>query len=127
VRTAKRLAEQLAAKGYQIVSGGTDNHLFLVDVTSKGHGGKEAEAVLDAVGITANKNMIPYDERTPVDPSGVRLGTPTVASRGMDVEAMDEVADLIDRALEAKADEAAQAKVAADVKALCKKYPLLDQ
>ncbi|RMG06941.1 MAG: serine hydroxymethyltransferase [Planctomycetota bacterium] len=125
VRTAARLAERLAAKGYRIVSGGTDNHLFLVDVTAKGHGGKEAEEVLDAVGITVNKNMIPYDERTPVDPSGIRLGTPTLASRGMDVEAMDQVADLIDRALAAKDDEAARARVAAEVRALCSAYPLL--
>ncbi len=124
VATAERLAERLAERGYRIVSGGTDNHLFLVDLGPKGITGKEAEEALDAVGITVNKNMIPYDPRKPMDPSGIRIGTPTVASRGMGVEAMDRVADLIDRALAARGDADAQAKVREEVRALCEEHPL---
>lgn len=124
IDTAQRLAERMTDKGYRVVSGGTDNHLFLVDVTSKGLGGKEAEEALDAVGITINKNMIPYDERKPMDPSGIRLGTPVLASRGMEPDAMDRVADLIDRALMGRGDEAAQAVVREEVRALCADFPL---
>jgi glycine hydroxymethyltransferase len=129
VRTAQRLAERLAEKGYRIVSGGTDNHLFLVDLGSKDLTGKIAEEALDAVGITVNKNMIPHDPRKPMDPSGIRLGTPTLASRGMDVEAMDEVAEMIDRALSAEVRESAEAQgeVREQVRALCARFPLLDR
>jgi glycine hydroxymethyltransferase len=126
IDTAARLADQLVAKGYTLVSGGTDNHLFLVDLGPKDLTGKIAEAALDAVGITVNKNMIPYDPRKPMDPSGIRLGTPTLASRGMSVAEMDTVADLIDRALAAREDEAAQKAIAAEVGALCAKFPLFD-
>jgi glycine hydroxymethyltransferase len=126
IDTAARLAEQLVARGYTLVSGGTDNHLFLVDLGPKDLTGKIAEAALDAVGITANKNMIPYDPRKPMDPSGIRLGTPTLASRGMGVAEMDTVAELIDRALMGREDEAAQKTIAAEVSALCAKFPLFE-
>lgn len=124
IASAQRLAERLGEAGYRIVSGGTDNHLFLVDVTPKGVGGKEAELLLDRVGITVNKNMIPYDPRKPMDPSGIRLGTPTLVSRGMGPEEMDAVAELIDRALTQREDEAALAAIKAEVKALCLRFPL---
>ena len=83
VENARGLAETLTAGGMSLVSGGTDNHLMLVDVTSVGTGGATAEDVLDACGITVNKNMIPYDQRKPVDPSGIRVGTPALTSRGL--------------------------------------------
>ena len=83
VENARGLAETLTACGMSLVSGGTDNHLMLVDVTSGGTGGATAEDVLDACGITVNKNMIPYDQRKPVDPSGIRVGTPALTSRGL--------------------------------------------
>jgi glycine hydroxymethyltransferase len=124
VDSAARLASQLQERGYTLVSGGTDNHLFLVDLGPKDLSGKVAEAALDAVGITVNKNMIPYDPRKPMDPSGIRLGTPTLVSRGMGVAEMDTVADLIDRALMASEDEAAQAKIKDEVRDLCAKFPL---
>lgn len=114
---AKRLAAKLSEKGYRIVSGGTDNHLMLVDVFgSKGVTGKEAEKVLEQVGISVNKNMVPYDQRKPMDPSGIRLGTPALTTRGMQEAEMDVVADLIDRAIvnrndQAKLDEVKQAVI----------------
>lgn len=114
---AKRLAAKLSEKGYRIVSGGTDNHLMLVDVFgSKGVTGKEAEKVLEQVGISVNKNMVPYDQRKPMDPSGIRLGTPALTTRGMQEVEMDVVADLIDRAIanrndQAKLDEVKQAVI----------------
>jgi glycine hydroxymethyltransferase len=122
--TANRLAEAMIAKGYTLVSGGTDNHLFLVDLGPNDLTGKIAEAALDAVGITVNMNMIPYDPRKPMDPSGMRLGTPTLASRGMGVEEMDVVADLIDRALKGRDDDAAKKTITEDVRALCARFPL---
>ncbi len=114
---AKRLAAKLSEKGYRIVSGGTDNHLMLVDVFgSKGVTGKEAEKVLEQVGISVNKNMVPYDQRKPMDPSGIRLGTPALTTRGMKEAEMDVVADLIDRAIsnrndQTKLDEVKQAVI----------------
>ena len=124
VANAARLGERLAAKGYRIVSGGTDNHLFLMDLGPRDLSGHVAETALDAVGITVNKNMIPYDPRKPMDPSGIRIGTPTVTSRGMGLSEMDAIADLIDRALIAGADAAASARVKDDVRALCARFPL---
>ena len=88
---AKVLAEALLAGGVRLVSGGTDNHLMLVDVTPLGLGGKKAEEVLDLCGITVNKNMIPFDERKPMDPSGIRVGTPALTTRGMGTEEMKRV------------------------------------
>jgi glycine hydroxymethyltransferase len=124
VANAARMAERMAERGYRIVSGGTDNHLFLVDVTPRGLSGGAAEKVLDEVGITVNKNMIPFDPRKPMDPSGIRIGSPTVTTRGMDREAMDRIVDLIDRALTAREDAAAKARIAGEVRELCRSHPL---
>ncbi|BFH75355.1 serine hydroxymethyltransferase [Thermus thermophilus] len=99
VENAKRLAEELARRGYRIVTGGTDNHLFLVDLRPKGLTGKEAEERLDAVGITVNKNAIPFDPKPPRVTSGIRVGTPAITTRGFTPEEMPLVAELIDRAL----------------------------
>mgnify|MGYP003474128795 CR=1 FL=1 len=99
VENAKRLAEALARRGYRIVTGGTDNHLFLVDLRPKGLTGKEAEERLDAVGITVNKNAIPFDPKPPRVTSGIRIGTPAITTRGFTPEEMPLVAELIDRAL----------------------------
>ncbi|WP_347241709.1 serine hydroxymethyltransferase [Thermus sp.] len=99
VENAKRLAEELGKRGYRIVTGGTDNHLFLVDLRPKGLTGKEAEERLDAVGITVNKNAIPFDPKPPRVTSGIRIGTPAITTRGFTPEEMPLVAELIDRAL----------------------------
>ncbi len=124
VANSARMSQRLAERGYRVVSGGTDNHLFLVDLGSKDLTGQVAEAALDAVGITLNKNMIPYDPRKPMDPSGIRIGTPTVTTRGMGLDEMDAIADLIDRALVARGDPAASAKLRDEVGALCRRFPL---
>ena len=111
VENAKRLAEELADRGYRIVSGGTDNHLFLVDLRPKGLTGKEAEARLDAVGITVNKNAIPFDPAPPRVTSGIRIGTPAITTRGFTPEEMPVVAELIDEALTQGPSEALRARV----------------
>ena len=99
IENAKALAEALMQKGFRVISGGTDNHLMLIDMASKGLTGKETEVILDAIGITVNKNMIPYDSRKPLDPSGIRLGTAAMTTRGLEVTDMHTVADFIDQAL----------------------------
>src|SRR6188474_2557583 len=124
VANAARLATVIAAGGYRLVSGGTDNHLMLVDVFSKGLTGKVAEAALGKAGITVNKNAIPFDKNPPMVASGVRLGTPAVTTRGMREPEMDAVAALIVRALQAPDDDASLDGVRADVEALCRKFPL---
>ncbi len=122
---ARALAAALQEKGYRIVSGGTDNHLMLVDVFgSKGVTGKEAERALERVGISINKNMIPFDARKPLDPSGIRLGTPALTTRGAGENDMRTVADLIDEALTKRADEAALAGVREDVKKFSLRFPV---
>jgi glycine hydroxymethyltransferase len=124
IDNAKALAATLMAGGLRLVSGGTENHLMLVDVTTLGIGGKLAEAALDKAGITVNKNMIPYDERKPVDPSGVRIGTPALTSRGMGIDEMRNVGDWILQALRAASDDAALAKIRGQVRELCKQFPV---
>ncbi len=126
VANAKRLAQRLEERGLRIVSGGTDNHLCLVDVTSVGLTGKIAEAALEKAAITVNKNTIPYDRNPPLIASGVRVGTPALTSRGMDENAMDEVADLFADTLGAPDDEAVLAEVKRRVEALCERFPLYD-
>ena len=121
---ARRLAGGLAAAGFRLVSGGTDNHLMLVDVFSKGVTGKVAEAALDKAGITVNKNAIPFDQNPPMVASGIRIGTPAVTTRGMREPEMDAIADLISRVLTAPDDDRVQAMVRAEVRLLCKKFPL---
>ncbi|MEK6725449.1 MAG: serine hydroxymethyltransferase [Deltaproteobacteria bacterium] len=122
-KNAKALAQELIDKGYRIVSGGTDNHLMLVDLTSKGITGKEAEEALDKAGITVNKNGIPFDHRPPQVTSGIRLGTAIVSTRGMKEAEMHEIANLIDRVLSNPADEMNLFSVKPDVKALCERFP----
>ncbi|MEL6184473.1 MAG: serine hydroxymethyltransferase [Myxococcota bacterium] len=125
VKNAKALAARLVAKGYRLVSGGTDNHLVLFDAkASKGMTGKQAEAILGRVHITVNKNMIPQDTESPFVTSGIRLGTPALTTRGMAEDALETVADLIDRALSAPEDDAELTRVAADVNTLADQYPL---
>ena len=120
---AKRLCGNLEQKGYRIVSGGTDNHLFLVDLTPKGITGKEAQEALEPSGIMVNKNLIPFDVKGPSVTSGIRLGTPAVTTRGMKEREMDVIAGLIDRALTNLNDEGVYRDVKAEVKALCEGFP----
>ena len=124
VRNAARLAQGLAAQGFRIVSGGTDNHLALVDVFSKGITGKAAEAALGRAGITVNKNAIPFDQNPPMTASGIRVGTPAVTTRGLREPEMDIVAELFARVLAAPDDAATREAVRADVEALCRTFPL---
>ena len=124
VANAKRLASVLSASGFRLVSGGTDNHLMLVDVFSKGITGKVAEAALGKAGITVNKNAIPFDQNPPMVASGIRVGTPAITSRGMREADMDRVGEFIARALASPDDEAVLGRVKVEVEALCRKFPL---
>jgi len=124
VANAKTLARTLADEGWRLVSGGTDNHLMLVDVFAKGITGKVAEKALDKAGITANKNTIPYDTNSPMVASGIRLGTPALTTRGMKEAEMERVGRLISRALQNVENEAALAEVKRDVRKLCDGFPL---
>jgi glycine hydroxymethyltransferase len=124
VANAKRLAEVLSASGLRLVSGGTDNHLMLVDVFSKGITGKLAESALGKAAITVNKNTIPFDQNPPMVASGIRIGTPAVTTRGLREPEMDLVGDLIIRALKTPEDDHALAMVRTEVEALCQKFPL---
>ena len=126
VRNAAAMAGRMTTRGFRIVSGGTDNHLFLVDVAAAGHTGKVAEHVLEKAGITVNKNTIPYDPNPPLVASGIRIGTPAVTSRGMGEEEMIEIADLIFQALEQPQNEENLATVRRQVLALCQRFPLYD-
>jgi len=123
IANARTLAEELARHGYRIVSGGTDNHLLLVDVASRGVTGKIAEQALDKAGITVNKNMIPYDTRQPLDPSGIRIGTPALTTRGMREAEMRAVAGWIGEVLAAPADTAVVEHVHGRVRELCQQFP----
>ena len=125
VANAKALAEALLARGFRLVSGGTDNHLLLLDVGARGLTGKAAEKALDAVGLTVNKNTIPFDPNPPLVASGIRIGTPAVTTRGMGPSEMEEIAILITRALEAPDDEAVRGEVKRGVRALCEGFPLI--
>jgi glycine hydroxymethyltransferase len=124
VANARRLARLIGAAGFRLVSGGTDNHLMLIDVFSKGLTGKAAEASLGKAGITVNKNAIPFDQNPPMVASGIRVGTPAVTTRGMREPEMDLVGDLIVRALKTPEDDDALAMVRAEVEHLCRKFPL---
>jgi len=121
---AKRLAEVISGGGYRLVSGGTDNHLMLVDVFSKGLTGKVAEAALGKAGITVNKNAIPFDQNPPMVASGIRVGTPAVTTRGMGEREMDRVGELFLRALAATDNDTELARVKSDVESLCQQFPL---
>ena len=124
VRNAARLAGALALQGFRIVSGGTDNHLLLVDVFSRGLTGRASEEALGRAGITVNKNAIPFDEQPPMVASGIRLGTPALTTRGMAEPEMDTVAELIGRTLSAPEDERVTGIVRIEVERLCRKFPL---
>jgi glycine hydroxymethyltransferase len=121
---AKRLAAAIAAQGFRLVSGGTDNHLMLVDVFSKGITGKAAEAALGKAGITVNKNAIPFDENPPMVASGIRVGTPAVTTRGMREAEMDLIAELIGRVLTSPDDDRSLGAVKQEVERLCRRFPL---
>ena len=124
VENARALAASLASGGVRLVSGGTDNHLMLVDVTPLSIGGKTAEQVLDRCGITCNKNMIPFDERKPMDPSGIRLGTPALTTRGLGADEMKRVAAWILEALKAPEDEATLRRVRGEVAEMAEQFPV---
>jgi glycine hydroxymethyltransferase len=125
IKNAQAMAKALQAKGYKIISGGTDNHLMLVDVFgSKQITGKEAEKALEHVGISINKNMIPFDPRKPLDPSGIRLGTPAVTTRGAKEVDMQTIVDLIDETLMNKDDETKLAAIKEKVKTFSLKFPV---
>jgi len=125
IKNAQALSAALTAKGYRIVSGGTDNHLMLVDVFgSKGITGKEAEHALETVNISINKNMIPFDPRKPMDPSGIRLGTPALTTRGIGEAEIETVAEFIDQALQHRADENKLAEIKKQVTEFALRFPV---
>ena len=124
VRNAKVLAARIASRGFRIVSGGTDTHLMLVDVFSKGINGKQAELALDKAGITVNKNTIPFDQNPPLTPSGIRVGTPALTTRGMGQGEMEAIGDWIADILENVDDEKVQKRVKKEVEELCVRFPL---
>jgi len=124
VANARILAQGLLDRGYKIVSGGTDTHLMLVNLTNKGITGKEADAALDAAGIIVNKNAVPYDEKPPAVASGIRLGTPIVSTRGMKEDEMREIVALVDRVLQHRQDPAVLEEVRSQAKALCNRFPI---
>jgi glycine hydroxymethyltransferase len=124
VANAQRLARGLSSAGFRLVSGGTDNHLMLVDVFSKGLTGKVAEAALGKAGITVNKNAIPFDKNPPMVASGIRVGTPAITSRGMREPEMDLIAEYIARALRSPEDDGVLGSIRTEVEGLCRKFPL---
>lgn len=125
VKNAAHLADALMKKGFKLVTNGTDNHMVLVDVVkSFGVTGKETEQVFDRIHLTMNKNVIPDDERPPFDPSGVRLGTPAITTRGMKEKDMEMIAEWMFQAIQVRADESAITKLAAEVEEYCRKFPL---
>jgi len=126
IKNASALASALKGRGFNLVSDGTDNHLMLVDLRNKKLTGKKAEKILDSVGITVNKNTIPFDPEGPFTTSGIRIGTPAMTSRGMTEDAMGKIAGLIADALEHPTDEAVLAAVRIGVADLCREFPLYE-
>jgi glycine hydroxymethyltransferase len=123
IANAKYLCSCMEKRGYRIVSGGTDNHLFLIDLSNKGITGKEAQEALEESGIMVNKNLIPFDSKGPSVTSGIRIGTPAVTTRGMKEREMDVISELIDKVLKSLEDERLHSDIKEKVKALCKKFP----
>jgi glycine hydroxymethyltransferase len=121
---AQALCAALARRGYRIVAGGTDNHLFSVDVFSRGITGKAGEKALEQARITVNKNTIPFDQNSPMVASGLRIGTPAVTTRGMGAPEMEAIADLISRALDRRDDPPGLAEIGREVGALARRFPL---
>ena len=124
IDNAKTLAAGLVREGFKIISGGTDNHLMLVDLTRKGITGKDAEQALDKAGITVNKNAIPYDQRPPAVTSGIRLGTPSVTTRGMGSAEMEEISGIISEVINNSKEPEAIAAIARRARALCDRFPI---
>ena len=124
IANARVMAQGLLDRGYKIVSGGTDTHLMLMNLTNKGITGKEADAALDTAGIIVNKNAVPYDEKPPAVASGIRLGTPIVSTRGMKEAEMKEIVDLVDRVLQHRHDTAVLEQIRFQAKALCSRFPI---
>jgi glycine hydroxymethyltransferase len=124
VVNAAALGEALLERGFHLVSGGTDNHLLLVNVAGKGLTGKAMEELLEYVGITANKNTVPFDQESPFVTSGIRLGTPALTTRGMGVEEMARIADIMDRAVQNREDQETLDKLRVESEALCARFPL---
>ena len=124
VKNAQSMADALIQKGYDIVSGGTDNHLMLIDLRNKGVTGKQAEIALDSAGITCNKNAVPYDTQPPLVTSGIRLGAAAMTSRGFIEDDMKQIAEFIDRVISQCGDSSIAEKVKSDVKEYCSKFPL---
>ena len=123
VSNAKALADELLARGFSLVSGGTDTHLVLIDLQTKNVTGRKAAKALDAAGIVCNFNTVPYDPRKPFSPSGIRLGTPAVTSRGMGASEMRQIAKWMDDAISHATDEAALNRIAGEVTEMCRKFP----
>lgn len=123
-KNAHHLAEAMKKRGFKLVSDGTDTHLILADLTNKGVPGKQAQAVLDTVGITLNKNTVPFDPRSPMDPSGIRLGTPAVTTRGMKEPEMERIADWLDRVISNIENMTLHAQIKEEVKEMCLKFPV---
>ncbi len=126
IKNARAMAARFIEKGYNLVSGGTDNHLILIDLRNKNVTGKTAEAALEAADITVNKNMVPFDDKSPFVTSGIRIGTPAMTTRGFEEAEFERVVDLIDRVISNPKDSTEIEKVKDEVHALCKEYPLYD-
>jgi glycine hydroxymethyltransferase len=124
IDNARTLADVLAGGGLRLISGGTDNHLMLVDVTPLGIAGKQAEAALEQCGITVNKNLIPFDERRPLDPSGIRIGTPALTTRGMGTEEMRRIGEWMLQALKTPQDDSLKERIRGEVGQLCEQFPV---
>ena len=124
VDNAKSMAEEFLSRGYHLVSGGTDTHLVLIDLTEKGITGKKAENTLEKVGITVNKNMVPFDQKSPFVTSGIRIGTPAVTTRGMKEDEMKTIVGLIDKVISSPDSEDLLSTVISEVLDLCRDFPL---
>lgn len=124
IKNAKRLAQKFIENGYKVTTGGTDNHLILIDLRSKGLNGKQAEDALGIAGITVNKNMVPYDTQSPMITSGIRIGTPAITTRGMKEQEMDIIFDFIDRALKNINNTNELKSIKEEVKQFCTKFPI---
>tara|TARA_B100000470_G_scaffold56160_1_gene42351 strand:- start:4716 stop:5438 length:723 start_codon:yes stop_codon:yes gene_type:complete len=124
IDNAKTMADEFITRDYQLVSGGTDTHVILIDLTNKDITGKAAEESLEKAGITVNKNMIPFDEKSPFITSGIRIGTPAITTRGMQRDDMKKIVSLIDAVLKNPNDDQKLSSVKAEVKELCKSFPL---
>ena len=124
VKNAQALAEELVSRGYNLVSGGTDNHLMLLDFTGTELTGKVAEAVLEQAGITVNKNAVPFDTRSPFVTSGIRIGTPASTTRGLKETEMRQIGAWIDEALQNLENETVLARIKGEIRELCQKFPL---